>query len=274
MARGAKPLRGLVAMLAVTLGAAAPAHAVVGGSDAAPGQFPSVAQVSFGVGLEFHCTGTLIDRSHILTAGHCASITGGQPGSILSWPKQTIKVWIGSNLDYQGEQIPVAKVQVNPQYLGLSQQNDITILTLAEKSVHSPTKVAGASERSLWTAGVTATIAGWGATNGTGGTEGVLQKASVPITTDAYCLDAYGANNPVLGGFDAETMVCAGYPQGGVDTCQGDSGGPLFAGGRVVGVTSWGKGCGEAGHPGVYARVADTKLRNWIKSVAPSGVAY
>ncbi len=72
-------------------------------------------------------------------------------------------------------------------------------------------------------------------------------------------------------------MVCAGYPEGGVDTCQGDSGGPLFADGsagrRVVGVTSWGNGCAQEGFPGVYARVADTKLRTWVESVAPDGVA-
>jgi secreted trypsin-like serine protease len=72
-------------------------------------------------------------------------------------------------------------------------------------------------------------------------------------------------------------MVCAGYPEGGVDTCQGDSGGPMFgdASGvlRVVGVTSWGNGCAQPGQPGVYARVADTKLRTWVESVAPDGVA-
>ena len=65
--------------------------------------------------------------------------------------------------------------------------------------------------------------------------------------------------------------------QGGTDTCQGDSGGPLF--GRtaasdlkVVGATSFGEGCARAGKPGVYARVADTALREWIRSVAPDAV--
>ena len=72
-------------------------------------------------------------------------------------------------------------------------------------------------------------------------------------------------------------MLCAGYPQGGTDTCQGDSGGPLFgrdASGalKVVGATSFGEGCAQPGKPGVYARVGDSVLREWIRSAAPAGV--
>ena len=98
-----------------------------------------------------------------------------------------------------------------------------------------------------------------------------LQKADVPITTDAYCGGAYSS-------FDADTMVCAGFPQGGVDTCQGDSGGPMYGRTstgalRVVGSTSFGEGCARPNKPGVYARVADATLRNWIASQAPGAVA-
>jgi secreted trypsin-like serine protease len=215
----------------------------------------------------------LIDPTHVLSAGHCGSATGVAVASPLTWPTPLIDVRIGSNKTGQGESIPVSSVVVSPEYLGLSDRNDISVLTLSRASTKAPTQVAAASERSVWNAGVLATIAGWGDTTGNSDFVDTLQKAQVPITTDAYCSNAYGENDGLTGGFDAETMVCAGYPQGGVDTCQGDSGGPLFASGRVVGVTSWGNGCAEAGFPGVYARVADTKLRTWVKSVAPNGVA-
>jgi secreted trypsin-like serine protease len=255
-----------VLLVCATMGAAlaSPSHAVVGGSDAAPGEFPSVAEITFGA---FGCTGTLIDPTHVLSAGHCGSATGAAVASPVGWPTPLINVLIGSNKTGEGERVPVSRVTVTPDYLGLTNRNDLSILTLSRPSVHAPTKVAGAGERSLWLPGVLATIAGWGNTSSDGEEyPDTLQKAQVPITTDEYCAGAYDAD------FDPETMVCAGYPEGGVDTCQGDSGGPLFSGGRVVGVTSWGNGCAEPGFPGVYARVADTKLREWVRSVAPAGV--
>ena len=116
-----------------------------------------------------------------------------------------------------------------------------------------------------------ADIAGFGMTSEGGDTPDTMQQAKVPITTDAYAQAAYPSD------WDGATMIGAGYPQGGTDTCQGDSGGPLFgrdtAGAlKVVGATSFGEGCAEAGKPGVYARVGDSVLREWIRSVAPAGV--
>jgi secreted trypsin-like serine protease len=125
-----------------------------------------------------------------------------------------------------------------------------------------------------------ATMAGFGLTSeNASDAPAQMQWAKVPITTDQYCANAYpNGFTPADGGFDAKTMICAGYPQGGTDTCQGDSGGPLIvpvASGalRLVGATSFGDGCAEAGKPGVYARVAEGPIRTFIQSFVPEAFA-
>jgi secreted trypsin-like serine protease len=187
----------------------------------------------------------------------------------ISFPPQLIDVYLGSNQAGQGTKALVAQAIIPPDYLA-TQGWDVTLLKLSGPANQTPTKVAGASETRSWAPGTTETIVGWGATSEGGDTPDTLQEAQVPITTDAYCAGAYSD-------FDPETMVCAGFPQGGVDTCQGDSGGPMYgqvAGAlRVVGATSFGEGCARPNKPGVYARVGDTALREWIRSVAPDAVA-
>ena len=253
----------LVATCALFAATAAPSNAIVGGQNASPGEYPSVAEITFGA---FGCTGTLIDSTHVLTAGHCASLTGASGyGSPAAWPAALIDVRIGGHTPGSGERVPVSKATVHPNYL-VSAGYDLTVLTLSRASTKAPTQVAGPSDRALWDAGDMGTIVGWGVTEEGGDAPDVLQEAQVPITTDAYCDGAYSS-------FEALTQVCAGYPQGGTDTCQGDSGGPMFSGGRVVGATSYGEGCARKNKPGVYARVGDTTLRNWIKGIAPAGVA-
>lgn len=67
-------------------------------------------------------------------------------------------------------------------------------------------------------------------------------------------------------------MICAGYiGEGGKDSCTGDSGGPMRCYHTkndtetllLIGVVSWGYGCGEKQKPGVYTRV--TSVRKWIE---------
>jgi trypsin len=253
--------------LALLGATAASSSAVVGGGDASPGEYPSVAEITFG---PFLCTGTLIAPDWVLSAGHCSNITAGTVASPAHWPPQLINVRVGGSTRSDGERLGVSRVVMHPDYL-LTSGYDISLLQLSSSSTMAPTQVAGAGERSIWTAGTMATIVGWGVTSENGSRPQRLQEAEVPITTDDYCAGAYDD-------FDAATMVCAGFPEGGVDTCQGDSGGPMFGRAsdgalRVVGSTSFGDGCARPGKPGVYARVADETLRPWIAANAPGGVS-
>jgi secreted trypsin-like serine protease len=82
-----------------------------------------------------------------------------------------------------------------------------------------------------------------------------------------------GQHHPAGRTIDA-SMLCAGRTN--LDTCQGDSGGPLFfksAGPGYIqaGITSWGYGCGATGFPGVYTRLSNRGVGNFILS-ATGGV--
>nr|XP_054767112.1 trypsin-like [Lytechinus pictus] len=112
-------------------------------------------------------------------------------------------------------------------------------------------------------AGKTATVTGWGLfKSGESDYPDTMYQVDVPIYDQEQC-------NKSLNGEITDNMICAGLPEGGVDACQGDSGGPLVSLGGVnndqyylIGIVSWGEGCGDPDSPGVYTRV--TRFESWI----------
>ncbi|GAB5577087.1 transmembrane protease serine 5 isoform X8 [Prionailurus iriomotensis] len=92
-----------------------------------------------------------------------------------------------------------------------------------------------------------------------------LQDTVVPLLGTRLC-----NSSCMYSGALTPRMLCAGYVDGRADACQGDSGGPLVCldGGtwHLVGVVSWGRGCAEPNHPGVYAKVAE--FLDWIHDTA------
>ncbi|MGZ4201117.1 MAG: S1 family serine peptidase [Thermoleophilaceae bacterium] len=262
---------------------ASPAGAVVGGKPAPPGSFPYVADVF--IAGSFGCTGTLIAPQWVLTAGHCGSLTGslseGLVPTPVSWPANQYEIQLGSVYasGTGGEQHSVTEVDVDTDYLPTNGTgNDVSLLKLDKPTALPPMKIAATAERSSWAPGTLATIAGFGTTSqDAADAPSQMQFAQVPITTDAYCAQAYPGGLSELpddGSFDATTMLCAGYPQGGTDTCQGDSGGPLLVALpsgtlRLAGATSFGNGCAQPGKPGVYARLAEGPIRTFIERFVP-----
>ncbi|KAH7946047.1 hypothetical protein HPB49_019673 [Dermacentor silvarum] len=114
------------------------------------------------------------------------------------------------------------------------------------------------------------TVSGYGTLFAGGPQAGNLRAVAVPIVSDSKCghiykeaFDSFHEANP----FDADAMFCAMEEGGGKDSCQGDSGGPAVQrrGGiaELVGVVSWGVGCGHSRYPGVYTEVS--RYVPWIE---------
>ncbi|KAG5876780.1 hypothetical protein JTB14_038406 [Gonioctena quinquepunctata] len=91
-----------------------------------------------------------------------------------------------------------------------------------------------------------------------------MMSAWIPIHSKEICKMPH-----IYGDAITESMVCAGFLDGGVDACEGDSGGPLACLDQgfftLYGLTSWGQHCGHANKPGVYVKVAN--YRQWIGDI-------
>ncbi|WP_405998081.1 S1 family peptidase [Streptomyces sp. NBC_00829] len=199
------------------------------------------------------CGGVVVAPTKVMTAAHCLSRTVlGQDVSAVS----DLRVISGrSELSgADGREIAVSGSWVAPEYNAMTNGGDMAVLTLAEPLPASQViGVAGAGDPA-YEPGVSATVYGWGDTTGDGGYASTLHAAQVSVLPDAACEQAYPGG--LNGRYAASTMLCAGDTRGGRDACQGDSGGPLVAQGKLIGLVSWGSGCGLPESPGVYTRVS------------------
>ena len=270
-----RPVRLIVPTVAAALLAAAPACAQERGDapvariingHATTQAWPAQTSVRFTTGSgTYVCGGTLLSARWVLTAGHCAT---GDAGAALAPGAFTLRV--GSTSRTSGGTIALADDAIrHPSYNATgTPSNDLALLHLATAVPQEPLRLAGtgAAEAALWSAGVQATVIGWGVTE-TGSQSATLREAQVPMLADGSCASAWGSY------FSSTSMVCAGGQS--TDSCSGDSGGPLMVprsgSFELVGVVSWGSSpCGQLGVPGVYARVGAAALNAWVRSRVPT----
>ncbi|GAA1008352.1 serine protease [Streptomyces sp. F-3] len=230
----------LTAPSSVAASSATVPRPVIGGTPTTTDEYPFVMQLTDAFGRQF-CGGTLVTSTKVVTAAHC--VARAVPGGVRVVGGRTF-------LDgTDGTVSEVSRIWVDPGYLGATGGGDVAVLTLSTPMPYAVAKYVSPADTDVYTPGTTARVLGWGTTAVNGPSSNQLRTATVPITSDAECQNAYGSD------FVASDMVCAGHPSGGVDTCQGDSGGPLLVGGVLAGITSWGIGCAEPGYPGVYTRM-------------------
>ncbi|XP_075854355.1 transmembrane protease serine 9 isoform X2 [Microcebus murinus] len=227
---------------------------IVGGSAAGLGEWPW--QVSLWLRRREHrCGAVLVAERWLLSAAHCFDVYGD--------PKQWA-AFLGTPFlsGSEGHVERVERIYKHPFYNLYTLDYDVALLELAGPVRHSrlvrPICLPEPAPRAP--DGARCVITGWGSVREGGSMARQLQKAAVRLLSEQTCRRFY----PVQ---ISSRMLCAGFPQGGVDSCSGDAGGPLACrepSGRWVltGVTSWGYGCGRPHFPGVYTRVS--AVRGWI----------
>ena len=249
---------------ALVVTAAAPTiPTIIGGQPAEVGEWPWQAMVMAGANF---CGGTLIHTEWILTAAHCVYDTNQK-----LYPADALQVILGDYYLYthddSEQQFIVDRVLVHPDVNLTTYNNDIALLHLTTPAVINryvaPIALPSNPEaEALVTPGALAVVTGWGATKENVGLAPVLREVEVPFVANADCRQSYGLLTA--------NMLCAGYPEGSKDACQGDSGGPLIVpdqtgNWKLVGLVSFGYGCGRPLFYGVYTRVANYMA--WIEGI-------
>ena len=267
-----------------------------------PGIVALGAETSDGSQAFYNCGGVLLDSQTILTAAHCLNTSQQDPSTghwsvvfengarwpmialpnaddlAIDAPEAAAKI-VGGEVFSDGARAYRRDRQDN-------QYNDIAILK-TDRALPGPyARLSGSLQADpaieghlLWAAGFGTTEESQGGLIGIDSRRGEgrtlvasrdLKDAILQFKPQRVCAAALG---PAIN----DTMhMCAGWDEGGRDSCQGDSGGPLTVLDThgcpvVVGLTSFGKGCGLPGKYGVYTRIS--QYRDWIEMNVP-GVEF
>ncbi|TFJ97864.1 glyceraldehyde 3-phosphate dehydrogenase 2-like [Platysternon megacephalum] len=245
---------------------------ILNGQDAKAGAWPW--QVSVQRHGSHICGGSLISERWVVSAAHCFNpsvansayrVQLGEKRIVSETPTQTFS--------------SVKRVIPHPNYNSSTFLADIALVEL-EKPIAftasiSPVCLLDASVRVP--AGDTCWVTGWGNIRPQVSLPPpkTLQEVQVQLIDTAACNTLYNIDPAPNIGRDPvkPDMFCAGYAKGQRDSCQGDSGGPLACEHNgtwfLMGIVSWGKGCGQPNHPGVYLRMV--AYGEWIWEHVGSG---
>jgi secreted trypsin-like serine protease len=226
--------------------------------------------------------------SWVLTAAHCVTTV---KGNFLT----DRRIRLGTqDISQPGANYRIDRAVVHKDYVPADKLHDIALLHFVQDDGKQarlppavrPIRLLGEkrSDRPLASFD-RVSVTGWGLTGARSsgaralGTDGSVLRASSALKQVDLAVFPREKCESVAEyrGFVGPGVICAGSIVKGDDSCSGDSGGPMTrAQGDervLVGLVSWGKGCGLPDMPALYTRV-DHYL-DWIKAArkkAPPGV--
>ncbi|XP_065079923.1 CLIP domain-containing serine protease HP8-like [Ochlerotatus camptorhynchus] len=235
-------------------------------------QYPWMALLG-GINGDFHCGGSLIAESFVLTAAHCNQFRSrvffvrvGETD--LSTEIDCNHAQSEEDCAEKYQDISVAQFIKHKLYSTSQKKNDIALVKLSKpaqmndnvKPICLP--LPEMLRRKIPPKMV---VSGWGFTEDRNATSNQLRFANIPIVEQNQCQQSIRQIHDVY--TVDESQVCAGGGSDGADNCEGDSGGPLqYFGNKayvIHGVVSWGlASCGKESAPGVYTKVSH--YLDWI----------
>lgn len=204
-------------------------------------------QVSIQKERRHFCGGSLYRRDIVITAAHC----------LQAIKVEDLTVRVGSTDRKQGGQvIKVKNYKTHPSFNKTTYSYDVAVIRLEKKATQNSfvrfIKLATSTPRT----GTSAISSGW-ELESSGELAGLLQ-VKVKIVGYKKCRSSrFKYGNSI-----DSSMICVMEASKDSYHCDLDSGGALVSGNKLVGVASWGYGCGQPEYPAVYADV--TKLYSWI----------
>ncbi|KAK2896096.1 vitamin K-dependent protein C [Channa argus] len=233
---------------------------LVGGEVGKKGESPWQALLVNAKG-RFQCGGVLIDESWVLTAAHCLE------NSI----KFRVRLGDYERHRVEGSEVTLKVVEFfkHPNYDSIRVDNDIALLRLEYPIKLTdyiiPICLPGRemAERVLHLNGTLTVVSGWGKEEQDSSKfSSALNIIKVPLVDHSICARQMSHNI-------SENVLCAGILGQRMDACEGDSGGPMVTLYRdtwfLIGLVSWGEGCGREDKLGIYTKVSN--YNDWINSV-------